>query len=136
MRNAYRKAMQERIERGVAWLDSRTEEFWNDYAVWSEQDREALLDGRWLDLDLSRLDLRDGTYCVLGQVGGGFQLVRDFAGLNDYKASSLGFLLDEREYGRASDFYYGAHYSMLTELWIEKIVQLREERTRDHTRTD
>ena len=136
MRNVYRKAMQERIERGVAWLDSRTEKFWNDFADWSGQDREALLDGHWLDLSLNDLDLRDVSYCVLGQVGGGYQLVVEFAGLSNREASALGFVLDETEYSRATDFYYGAHYSMLTELWIEKIVQLRKERTRDHTRTD
>lgn len=128
MRNYYKKAMQERIERGVKWLGSRTEEFWNNYADYAEMDRADILDGHWLDLSLDDLNLRNGYSCVLGLVGGNYQAVVLFANLNDRESSSMGFLLDYREYGRKSEFEYGMYYSMLTELWIEKITQLRQER--------
>lgn len=124
MRNLYEAAMRERIDAGVAWLNSRTEEWWNEY---SEDTGYEVLDGRWLDLDLDQLDLTDGQYCVLGQAGGSYSSVKDFAGLTYGDASSLGFILSENEYGRKSNFK-PQHYSMLTELWIAKIKQLRQDK--------
>ena|SRR5258708_2723314 len=125
----YRAAMLERIERGVAWMDSLDKDFWDRYAAWSERDRDKILDGHWLDLDLKYLDLRTATACVLGQAGGNYNDVAGFANMDYKSASYRGFLLDAKEYGRAREFRH-AHYSMFTELWIDKITQLRQERSK------
>ncbi len=127
MRNTYRAAMLERINRGVAWLDSLDKDFWDGYAAWSERDRDEILDVHWLDLDLKYLNLRIATTCILGHAGGNYNDVVNFANMNYKSASYRGFLLDANDYGRAKEFT-PAHYSMFTELWVDKITQLRVER--------
>lgn len=127
MRNQYKSAMKQRIDAGVEWLNSRTEQFWDDYADWSGVPLENILDGNWLDLDLDSLDLQNGDCCVLGQAGGSYYGVTRFAHMTFRQASELGFLLDESEYGRIGAFT-SEHYSLFTELWIEKITALRRER--------
>ena len=129
MRNQYKSAMKRRIDAGVEWLNSRTEKFWDDYVDWSGVRFEDILDGNWLNLDLGYLDLQDGTFCVLGQAGGSYSEVTRFAHMTFRRASELGFLLDEEEYGRKGEFT-AEHYSLFTELWIEKIKALRLERER------
>jgi hypothetical protein len=68
--------------------------------------------------------------CILGQAGGNYYNVRDFAKLSLAEASRLGFYIDALDYG-LDEYNYEApdeDWSMLTEVWVITILQLRAER--------
>lgn len=128
---ALKKKMRTRINRGIKWLDSRTTEFWDEYCEEYDLSRDEILNGNWLHgLSLDALDLNDGHVCVLGQTGGCYAKVLEFAYLSDEEASALGFCLDEGEYEEDFWEYEGRTsfcYSLLTELWIAEVKVLRQQ---------
>lgn len=127
MNKSLKAKMQRRINKGVVWMNSRTDEFWDNYAEVEGYNREDILDGRWLDLNLETLDLNDSKFCVLGQTGRAYYAVIRYANLSTEDASQLGFVLDEEDYNLQVPFQE-EDYSLLTELWIAKIKQLRLDR--------
>ncbi len=119
MQATMQEKMLERINRGVEYLDSN-----------------ASLFGDWLSaIDIRHLIMSSGEYCVLGQLGVSFSEFVDRTDMSSTEASSLGFLLDEEEYGfnETNMARYMFIYSQLTELWIVKIVALRSERSRHNS---
>ncbi len=117
--------MRKRIQEGIAWLNSKTPEFWDGFATEYSYDRDVLMNGNWeKGLDLGMLDLQSGQYCVLGQIGNDYSEVTDYAGLDEMTSSSLGFFIDADEYelGRPVD---NSDWSLLTECWISAVKVLR-----------
>lgn len=138
--------MQERVQAGIQWLNSRDEQFWAGYCEEYDKEREDILNGEWLfGLDLGDLNLQSGSYCVLGQVGGNYEDVINYAYLSQEEASRLGFFLDTEEYleqyigthagteeeaeldenNPVPSFFRDQHWSQLTEIWIQEVRELR-----------
>ena len=92
------RAIRQRVELGMAWLDAR-HPGWHDL------------------IDLDRLDVASPCNCLLGQTLGGFDL--HVAGLDMDQAAALGFDASSSHDG------IGEEYGALTEVWRTAIRERR-----------
>lgn len=115
------------VKRGAQVLDTRDD---RDYeaAIIDDPFMETWGPSWWETIDLSTLDLGSACHCVLGQLGGYVEMVKELLrdeefgmGFNDIDAWAIhhGF---ERPY-RCEPSYLG--YRALELLWREQVVQRR-----------
>ena len=85
---------QERIDKGIAWLDE-------------------VRPGWEKEINVERLDMSEMNNCILGQLFSNIRMVEFFVGLNDFK------FVDIKKHG--FDTLSGESYEVLRDGWINVI---------------